>query len=59
MLFRSLRSRGLADATARTLLTLGFAREIVDRIAVEPIRAYLDRTLRARLGATRATKEMS
>ncbi len=54
-----LRSRGLADATARTLLTLGFAREIVDRIAVEPIRAYLDRTLRARLGATRATKEMS
>ena len=52
-----LRSRGLAEASARALLTYGFAREVVDRIAVEPIRAYLDQTLMARLRTGRATKE--
>jgi len=54
-----LRSRGLAEAAARELLTLGFASEVVDRIAVEPIRAYLNRTLAARLRTGRATKETS
>jgi len=45
-----LRSRGLDERAARRLLTLGFVREVVDRIAVEPIRGYLDRALEARLG---------
>jgi Fe-S cluster assembly protein SufD len=45
-----LRSRGLDERAARRLLTLGFVREVVDRIAVEPIRSYLDRALEARLG---------
>jgi Fe-S cluster assembly protein SufD len=45
-----LRSRGLNDGSARRLLTLGFVREVVDRIAVEPIQSYLDRLLEARLG---------
>ena len=44
-----LRSRGLDEASARALLTYGFAREVVDRITVAPIRAYLDRLLMARL----------
>jgi Fe-S cluster assembly protein SufD len=44
-----LRSRGLGEASARALLTYGFAREVVDRVAVEPVRAYLDRLLTARL----------
>ena len=45
-----LRSRGLDERSARRLLTLGFVREVVDRIVVEPIRGYLDRALEARLG---------
>jgi Fe-S cluster assembly protein SufD len=53
-----LRSRGLGEAAARGLLTYGFAHEVLDRIAVEPIRAYLDRTLMTRLLTGRATKEM-
>jgi Fe-S cluster assembly protein SufD len=54
-----LRSRGLGEAAARRLLTFGFAREVIDRIAVAPLQAYLDRTLMARLEAGRAAKEMS
>src|SRR2546428_13361017 len=53
-----LRSRGLDETAARRLLTLGFVREVVDRIAVEPIRSYLDRALEARLGTGHASKEM-
>jgi Fe-S cluster assembly protein SufD len=45
-----LRSRGLNERAARRLLTLGFVREVVDRIAVEPIQSHLDRALEARLG---------
>jgi len=51
-----LRSRGLDERSARRLLTLGFVREVVDRIVVEPIRGYLDRALEARLGTD--SKEM-
>ena len=45
-----LRSRGLGEAAARGLLTYGFAREVVDRIAAEPLRRYVDHALVARLG---------
>jgi Fe-S cluster assembly protein SufD len=51
-----LRSRGLGEASARALLTYGFAREVVDRIAVAPIQTHLDRLLTARLTG-RAAKE--
>ncbi|MGH7331492.1 MAG: Fe-S cluster assembly protein SufD [Candidatus Rokuibacteriota bacterium] len=51
-----LRSRGLGEASARALLTYGFAREVVDRIAVAPIQAHLDRLLMARL-TERAVRE--
>lgn len=54
-----LRSRGLDEATARAMLTYGFAREVVERVTVEPVRAYLERTLMARLGTRRAVKEMA
>jgi Fe-S cluster assembly protein SufD len=53
-----LRSRGLDETVARRLLTLGFVREVVDRITVEPIRRYLDRTLETRLGTGLATREL-
>jgi Fe-S cluster assembly protein SufD len=52
-----LKSRGLGDQTARALLTYGFAREVVERIAVAPLQAYLDRALMARLHGSRAREE--
>ena len=44
-----LRSRGLAEPAARALLTYGFAREVLDRIGLAPIRAALDHALTTRL----------
>ena len=44
-----LRSRGLGEAVARTLLTWGFMSDVVARIKVEPLRARLDALLMARL----------
>ena len=54
-----LKSRGLGEASARALLTYGFAHEVLERVAVEPLQAYLDRLLMARLGSDRTTKEMA
>ena len=44
-----LRSRGLAEREARRLLTYGFGAEILGRMEVAPLRAQLDRIVRARL----------
>ncbi|HXH84096.1 MAG TPA: Fe-S cluster assembly protein SufD, partial [Candidatus Tectomicrobia bacterium] len=52
-----LRSRGIGEAAARALLTYGFAREVLERVAVAPLQAYLDARLAARLRRERATKE--
>jgi len=52
-----LRSRGLGEEAARTLLTYGFMSEVINRITVEPIRAQLDSLLMARLREARAAKE--
>ena len=38
-----MRSRGLDEETARTLLIHGFASEIVETVRLEPLRAHLDR----------------
>jgi Fe-S cluster assembly protein SufD len=54
-----LRSRGLGEAEARALLTYGFAREVVERVAVEPVQAHLDRAVLARLRAPRLVRERS
>jgi Fe-S cluster assembly protein SufD len=54
-----LKSRGLGEETARALLTYGFTREVLERVAVEPLRAYLDHLLMARLRTGRATKEIA
>jgi Fe-S cluster assembly protein SufD len=51
-----LKSRGLGEETARALLTYGFAREVLDRVGVEPVKAYLDRLLMARLRTGQAMK---
>jgi Fe-S cluster assembly protein SufD len=54
-----LKSRGLGAETARALLTYGFAHEVLERVAVEPLQVHLDRLLLARLGSERATKEIA
>jgi Fe-S cluster assembly protein SufD len=45
-----LRSRGISDADARSLLTFAFANDIVGRIQVEPVRRDLERLLLAGRG---------
>jgi Fe-S cluster assembly protein SufD len=54
-----LKSRGIGEETARALLTYGFVREVLERVAVEPLRAYLDRLLMARLRTEPAAKEIA
>jgi Fe-S cluster assembly protein SufD len=46
-----LRSRGIPESTARTLLTYAFAAEVVEEVALEPVRLELERLVRERLGA--------
>jgi Fe-S cluster assembly protein SufD len=54
-----LRSRGLSEAAARSLLTYGFANEVIGRIRIEPVRTHVDTLLRDRLQKGLATKETS
>ena len=44
-----LRSRGIGQEAARSLLTWAFASDIVERIQVEPVRKDLEEFLFARL----------
>jgi Fe-S cluster assembly protein SufD len=45
-----LKSRGLGASDARALLTYGFGAEILDRVAIPGVRAWLDGLVRERLG---------
>ena len=44
-----LRSRGITERLARGLLTYGFARELVDRLELEPLRARVNKLTAERL----------
>lgn len=44
-----LRSRGIAAEQARAMLTYGFAHDIVERMDLEPVKAYLEQVLFNRL----------
>ncbi len=44
-----LRSRGMSEQTARQLLTYGFANDIVEKIRLDAVRAFLDRLQMAAL----------
>jgi Fe-S cluster assembly protein SufD len=46
-----MRSRGIPAAEAMKLLTYAFAAEVVAEVALEPVRAELERLVRERLGA--------
>jgi len=48
-----LQSRGIGRVEARNLLIFAFARDIVDRIKVEPLRAQLERILLEKLHGSR------
>lgn len=52
-----LRARGISAATARSLLTYAFARDVLGRVRVEPVRAKLDELLLARLPDGRTVRE--
>jgi Fe-S cluster assembly protein SufD len=44
-----LRSRGIDAATARHVLTYAFARDVLNRMALKPIRSYVEKMLATRL----------
>ena len=46
-----LRTRGLTEKQARALMLVSFAREVVDRLAIEPVRDLVDSMVTERLGA--------
>ncbi|HKJ71967.1 MAG TPA: Fe-S cluster assembly protein SufD [Gammaproteobacteria bacterium] len=52
-----LQTRGMSFAEARSLLIFGFANEIIERIAVEPVRARLEERLLHRLPHTEAMED--
>jgi Fe-S cluster assembly protein SufD len=52
-----LRSRGLDETSARALLTLGFANEVLGRIDIGPLRARLEAFLASRLNGGRVAAE--
>ena len=52
-----LKSRGLDEPAARTLLTRGFAREVLDRIRLEAVRDWCERRLAAKLRDGRVMEE--
>jgi Fe-S cluster assembly protein SufD len=52
-----LRSRGLSEQAARSLLVYAFARESVDQIRLEPLRAQLGDLLFARLPGGQSLRE--
>jgi len=54
-----MKSRGLDEAAARALLTYGFAHEVLERIGVTPVRAWLDGLVAARLAGGRVTEELT
>jgi Fe-S cluster assembly protein SufD len=52
-----LRSRGIAEAAARALLTYAFASDLVQRIRVEPLRKAVEACLQSRLPSPLEIKE--
>ncbi len=52
-----LRSRGIPEAAARSLLTYAFASDLVNRISVAPLRAAVEEHLQAHLASAPEIKE--
>lgn len=54
-----LQSRGINETQARAMLTYGFARDIIDRITIEPIRSRVSRLLLEHLPYTETLSDIS
>ena len=52
-----LRSRGINEHTARSLLVYAFAGEVLSTIKFEPLRKHLDELLHTRLSSGETTRE--
>jgi len=52
-------SRGVEEATARTLLAYAFARDVIDRIRIAPVRARLAQVLLSRLPEGHRIRELA
>jgi Fe-S cluster assembly protein SufD len=52
-----LRSRGIGEQNARTMLTVAFAADVVDRIHLEPLRRRIDELVRGRLAGGTESNE--
>lgn len=52
-----LRSRGIGEATARSLLTYAFANDVLNRIRLEPVRVRLEQALLTRLPEGESIRE--
>jgi Fe-S cluster assembly protein SufD len=52
-----LRSRGIGEAAARSLLTYAFASDVIQRVPVDPIRTKLQRQLQSRFEGALEQKE--
>lgn len=53
-----LKSRGLGEEAARTLLMFGFGNEVLGKVRVAPVRAWLESLLTARLHGGRVLEEV-
>lgn len=53
-----LRSRGIGQKEARSLLTYAFAGDILDRVRVAPLRAHLESILHSRLSESASVQEV-
>jgi Fe-S cluster assembly protein SufD len=53
-----LRSRGMDEAAARSLLTYAFAADVIGRVGVQPLRARLERVLLERLSDPNRIREL-
>lgn len=53
-----LRTRGISEPLARDLLTYAFAREVLDRVRLDPLRLHVESALLSRLPAGQRLREM-
>ncbi len=51
-----LRTRGIDETTARGMLTYGFAQDMVERMGLAPLQAYVAALLKAKLGSVNQIK---
>jgi Fe-S cluster assembly protein SufD len=54
-----LRSRGVDEAMARSLLTFAFAHDVIERIRIAPLRVRLEQVLFAKLPQGERIRELA